>query len=311
MTARQPFRNILVDVDPTSPTHPALDQAVDLASRCGATLTLVHVLPVVPAGAWRYLPPGSETDLVAERQVLLDRIAESRAGTGLSIRSKVLRGSAAIALIQEVLTAGHDLVIRSHGRQRKGAFPPFGTTDLQILRKCPVPVWLVGPDVRGRPRKVLAAVHANPDDRVETDLNIAIIELGLLIADLEHGGLTILQAWSAWGEELIAPRITAAEFSDVIETARRAASDDLRLVTSTFGPRLERCKVELVKGQPDEVITEYANDHAVDLVVMGSVARTGVTGWIMGNTAERVLRQLRCSVLTVKPARFVSPVSRP
>jgi nucleotide-binding universal stress UspA family protein len=41
---------------------------------------------------------------------------------------------------------------------------------------------------------------------------------------------------------------------------------------------------------------------------MGTVARTGVMGLIMGNTAERVLQKLRCSVLALKPAGFQCPV---
>jgi nucleotide-binding universal stress UspA family protein len=41
---------------------------------------------------------------------------------------------------------------------------------------------------------------------------------------------------------------------------------------------------------------------------MGTVARTGIAGLVMGNTAERVLRRLHGSVLAVKPPGVVSPV---
>ena len=46
-----------------------------------------------------------------------------------------------------------------------------------------------------------------------------------------------------------------------------------------------------------------------DLVVMGTVARTGVPGFIMGNTAEMILNQIDCSVLAIKPSGFVTPVT--
>jgi len=42
---------------------------------------------------------------------------------------------------------------------------------------------------------------------------------------------------------------------------------------------------------------------------MGTVARTGIQGFIMGNTAENILNQLDCSVLAVKPPGFVTPVT--
>jgi nucleotide-binding universal stress UspA family protein len=42
---------------------------------------------------------------------------------------------------------------------------------------------------------------------------------------------------------------------------------------------------------------------------MGTIARTGVSGLVMGNTAETILDQITCSVLAVKPANFVSSVT--
>lgn len=48
--------------------------------------------------------------------------------------------------------------------------------------------------------------------------------------------------------------------------------------------------------------------YRADLVVMGTVARTGVAGLIIGNTAEAILEQVNCSVLAIKPAGFKSPV---
>lgn len=45
------------------------------------------------------------------------------------------------------------------------------------------------------------------------------------------------------------------------------------------------------------------------LVVMGTAARTGIPGFIMGNTAETILNRPDCSVLAVKPPGFVTPVT--
>jgi nucleotide-binding universal stress UspA family protein len=46
----------------------------------------------------------------------------------------------------------------------------------------------------------------------------------------------------------------------------------------------------------------------VDLLVLGTVCRTGVPGFLIGNTAERILNQGNCSVLTGKPDGFLTPV---
>jgi len=58
-----------------------------------------------------------------------------------------------------------------------------------------------------------------------------------------------------------------------------------------------------------EAIIKLAKNNAIELLVMGTVCRTGLAGLIIGNTAEKVLSEVNCSVLTVKPEGFVTPVT--
>ena len=53
---------------------------------------------------------------------------------------------------------------------------------------------------------------------------------------------------------------------------------------------------------------ELFRHNSVDLVVMGTVGRSGLTGLLMGNTSEEVLDQINCSVLAVKPYSFKTPI---
>ena len=69
-----------------------------------------------------------------------------------------------------------------------------------------------------------------------------------------------------------------------------------------------KSQVYMLKGEPGHLIPELAAKLEVGLIVMGTVSRTGVAGLLIGNTAERILRQVDCSVLTVKPDGFVTPV---
>jgi nucleotide-binding universal stress UspA family protein len=70
-----------------------------------------------------------------------------------------------------------------------------------------------------------------------------------------------------------------------------------------------RVDVHLARGEACELIPHLAQEKQIDLIVMGTVCRTGVPGVLIGNTAERVLRKLSCSLLTVKPEGSVSPVT--
>jgi nucleotide-binding universal stress UspA family protein len=70
-------------------------------------------------------------------------------------------------------------------------------------------------------------------------------------------------------------------------------------------------KTRRVKGAARREIPLLAQQLEVDLVVVGTVARTGIPGLIMGNTAETILDQLDGSVLAIKPPGFATPVMLP
>ena len=67
--------------------------------------------------------------------------------------------------------------------------------------------------------------------------------------------------------------------------------------------------LHLIEGEPDECISTLVEEQGIDLLVMGTVCRTGIAGFLIGNTAEEVLSQVNCSVLTLKPEGFVTPVT--
>jgi nucleotide-binding universal stress UspA family protein len=67
-------------------------------------------------------------------------------------------------------------------------------------------------------------------------------------------------------------------------------------------------KVHFIKGDPGQVIPSFATEHRIDVLVIGTIGRSGTSGLIIGNTAEKVLNQLQCSVLALKPPGFVSPI---
>jgi universal stress protein E len=64
----------------------------------------------------------------------------------------------------------------------------------------------------------------------------------------------------------------------------------------------------LLDGEPEKALRQFTQDERIDLLVMGTLVRTGIAGLLIGNTAERVLRNAECSVLAIKPEGFVSPI---
>lgn len=63
-------------------------------------------------------------------------------------------------------------------------------------------------------------------------------------------------------------------------------------------------EIHVVEGSADEEILKAVDKLKIDMVVMGTAARTGLQRMMLGNTAERLISHLRCSLVAVKPAKF-------
>ncbi|MEZ5316508.1 MAG: universal stress protein, partial [Vicinamibacterales bacterium] len=251
--------------------------------------------------------PSMEADILGSRTRRLEAAVEKHRGKCPSIQGRILRGKPSVALIQEVLRGRHDLLVRYHGRDLK-AERGYGAVDMQLLRKCPCPVWLVGVGEKTRPKRVMAAVHPDPQHPEARALNQRIIHAAAELARLEKGRLVIMTAWAPFGMSLIDDLVTEEDLKTYRKAAETTAADALNDLLASTGDLGVKFETALVKGDPAKVIPSYAKRQDIDVIVMGTVARSGLVGMIMGNTAERVLQALRCSVLALKPDGFETPV---
>jgi universal stress protein E len=302
------FRSVLVDTDATADVHPAFQQACDLAARLGARVMLVDVIEDLPSRAKNVFTRKLEAHVVDDRRTALAKLAQTR--PDVHVETAVLRGKPAVALVQQVLRGSHDLVVRLHARdlvpgQRDGA------VDMHLLRTCPCPVWLVGLQRVAQPPHILAAVDTEADVPGAAELNRKIVDAALTLGEAWRAPVTVLHAWSLFGEELLRNHSTEREMEEALRAAERQALDGLAAFVATFGDRAGEVHMECIKGEPRHVIPRFVADHSVDVVVMGTVARKGIAGFLIGNTAETVLRELRGSVFVVKPLRFVTEVAVP
>ena len=90
----------------------------------------------------------------------------------------------------------------------------------------------------------------------------------------------------------------------------RTRSETMERVATQLEGVLPREKAGIHVGltSPTRAVLEAVEHLDPDLVVLGSVSRGGIAGLLIGNTAERLLGRLDCSILTVKPDDFVCPV---
>ena len=63
------------------------------------------------------------------------------------------------------------------------------------------------------------------------------------------------------------------------------------------------------EGLPETVIEQVATKLDAELVILGTIGRTGISAALIGNTAEHVIDQLNCDVLALKPDGYISPLA--
>jgi len=320
------FKNILFVATRDSSGDAALERAATLAANNQACLTVIEVLEAQPSNSRRLNLPLSSEELqalmvVEHEKGLAERVAPWRRKV-IEIQTKVLIGIPFLSIIRAVLRDGHDLVIKT--AESGGLLDRvLGSDDMHLLRKCPCAVWLIKPELSKPYRQILAAVDVDtfysPDElHIRHELNGQILEMAISIALSESAELHIVHAWDALFEGILqgSARATETEVFAYVENFRQNHQQNLNILMDETISKLGKSALEyvipqthLLKGSPRREIPVFADEIESDLVVMGTVARTGIAGFFMGNTAETILNQLNCSVLAIKPLGFVSPVT--
>jgi nucleotide-binding universal stress UspA family protein len=100
------------------------------------------------------------------------------------------------------------------------------------------------------------------------------------------------------------PMEEAAEISErkqiqVITAAER----ELEALIQPEGRQGIQPQIVVEVGKPAECILEYTQHHEVDLIVMSTHGRSGLSHLVYGSVAEEVLHKSRCPVLLVRPSK--------
>ena len=308
----QRFKNILLALNPKVPETAALDRAVSLARQNRGRLTLFSVLKE-PPGSHGYNESIVQHQLdsaVAERKEWLRGLMVSQNHDDIDLEINVVEGISFLEIIRQVLREQHDLVITTAEEIKGIRTRLFGTTSMHLMRKCPCSVWVVKRAQTLPFARILAAVAPSVYDPKRDSLNPLILQLAGSMARRDAAELHIINVWHQFGADYARSRgMTEEELEEVKvqeEMLHKQRLDNLlgRADIADLKPRLH-----LIVGNPDERIPELVEAQDIDLLVMGTVTRTGIAGFLIGNTAEEVLNQVDCSVLTLKPEGFVTPVT--
>jgi nucleotide-binding universal stress UspA family protein len=303
----KPFHKILCYAEPVGQSRAALQRALEIAASHGAHLTLASLVNEIPIPA-----SNIQQSFMDIRQAELTDLLASVDSAGVRVDVQVGVGNlGAVEVIRTVINHDYDLVIKPTDNASRGSSLLFGSNDQQLLRQCPVPVWIIKPQKKLRISNILAAVDVDPGEPANAELNNSIMALALSLARQYQSHLHIAHAWSLYGEDMLRSgrsHLPQGHVDDMVTQAHDRHRQWLEafLGQCTLGDT--EFTMHLQKGEPNDVLGELVEQQDIDLTVMGTVARTGIPGFFIGNTAEKILAAIDCSVLAIKPRSFKSPI---
>ncbi|MDN3486280.1 universal stress protein UspE [Pseudoalteromonas sp. APC 3224] len=303
------IKRIIAVIDPTKDDQNALARSIDLAKKSGASITAFMTVYDFSYEMTTMLS-GDEREamrqaVLKDRELWLKELISPY--QNINIDTQVIWHNRPYeAIINTVINDKYDLVIKGthqHGALKAVIFTP---TDWHLVRKCPTPVLFVKDMQWPAQGNILAAVNAVSENEQHLSLNKRIIKDAQFLCELANAKLNLVNAYPATPVNIA---IEIPEFNPGLynESVKKHHIESTNELANEFNLTSDQCFIE--EGLPEDVIPDVANRLNSELVVIGTVGRTGLSAALVGNTAEHVIDSLDCDVLALKPDGYVSPLA--
>jgi nucleotide-binding universal stress UspA family protein len=296
--------HILCPIDFSDFSRNALHHAAALAKWYRATLTLLHVQPLmaIPAGPPEVMPVFVMTSEQREQLIgSLRALVATDVGESVLTHTEVVEGNPAREILDCARRIAADVIVMgTHGASGFERLM-LGSVTEKVLRKAPCPVLTVPrqtPDVMEVPplfRRILCPIDFS-------DCSMRALKYATSLAQEADSTLTVAHVFELEGSlpadwrEALTPRSIRAELVAIEDDRREKLAHAVPDAARTY------CTVETVMaaGTPYREILRLAAEKQSDLVVIGIHGRNAADLLFFGSTANQIVRHAACPVLTVR-----------
>ena len=306
---------ILAVVDPTAKDQPAVGRAAWLAKSSGAELDLlVCYYNEYLSGDRLFDSPSLEKarlEVIQSHEKHLETIAEPIRAKGVVVTTSAIWDHPLYeGIVRHAAESGSDIVVKDTHHHSAVTRALLTNTDWNLIRTCPMPLWLVKPQGLAEVPVFVAAIDPMHQHDKPAALDDEILHVGKAISRQVHGEL---HAFHSYDPRIAVATATANAYIPVslpFDEIEQQMHEDhqKRFSEITEFHKLDADKSHLVAGLTHEELPLIADKLKADVVVMGAVARNRWKRLFIGATAERTLEHLPCDLLIIKPDWFQTPV---
>ena len=267
------FNKFFVIYDPTREEQPALDRAARIAGESQAQL---HLYACIHSELEKGEDKSQQVRTLIDRQrEILEITSAPLRRQGLSVTTEVEWDKDwCESAVRASIRGAADMVFKSSTPHTASQRFFNRTSDWTLIRECLCPVLLVKGETDYSSRNVVAAIDSRDGDENYAQLNRRIIDFSRRVMDNEYAEVHFINA-----------------HRDL------ASSTDRNALLRNVGVSSDKVRIRM--GEPDDVIVDNARELNASLVIVGNVARSGLSALVHGNTVEKVVDRVDCDVLSM------------
>lgn len=311
----QDLDRVLCVVDPTTGVQPAMHRAAWLAKQIGAELDLFicYYNEYLSGERFRDGPSllKARDEVVERNRDYLEKLAEPLRSAGLSVHTTVVWDHPLYeGVVRHATASGAKLVFKDTHHHSALERALLTNTDWNLIRICPVPLWLVKARELHKTPVFIASIDPMHEHDKPATLDDIILQLSCALARKTNAEV---HAFHAYDPRIVLATATAnayipasLPYEEIEQDMREQHGRKLDEILDSY--TISDDHKHLVCGATHEELPAIAKDLNADVIVMGAIARNRWKRLFVGATAERTLEHLPCDLLIVKPDWFETPL---
>jgi len=276
------LQNILVPMDFNASSINALHYAANISEAFNSHLILLHVFTAEKLS--------SKTEEMLKGLVLEKyETLQKEVGPAVAERMELVIQQGVIfeQIVRISIQRDVNVVIAGAGKQLGAR---LSTKIEKIMRKSQIPLWLVRNGDKPPVNKVLCPVDFS-------DASVRAMNNAIMLASKLNAGLLVMHVYAKIDIQSPRLQVNNEEENRILLQEKKK---ELAAFMQKFDLSAIRHEILLEEGHPDKGILEVIRRQEVDLLVMGTTGRTGLSRILMGSITEKVTREVPCSFITTK-----------
>jgi len=279
------LQNILVTIDFSESSSYVIENAIRLAKKFNSQITLMHVITDHHMS--------SKLDKFIDESVSskLDKIASDIRAKEIDLRDSIIEhGVPFEKIIEEAQINDYNVIVAGSVKKTENESYKLGTTVEKLIRKNQIPIWVVKPEPIRSIKKILCPVDFS-------DASLRALHNAISLAQSFEAELSILHVYPSVS---YSPMWIEIDYIQEKKLLKSTQDEEFHVFLEQLDMKDVSYKKVTIEGVDHQEILKFIKGNDIDLLLIGTSGRTGLSRILMGSTTVKVTRELPCSFITTK-----------